>query len=188
MAGGINPSATYYMGALALSKDKKRLSMRDIGQFAVLTVSIFLSMKVFFVLAFVPTGSMEPTIKEKSAVIGWRLSYLLSDPLPDRGEIIIFNHEEFNNHLIKRVVGLPGDEVLISDGQVYVNSEKLDEPYLAELDSGEHDGQFTVPEGKLFVLGDNRNHSNDSRFWVNPFVDVEKVYAKALIWLQLPHL
>ena len=178
----------YSMGELALNKDKKFFSTRDIGQLIALTVVIFLLLKVFFVLAFVPTGSMEPTIKEKSAVIGWRLSYLLSDPLPDRGEIIIFDHEEFNKHLVKRVVGLPGDEVLISDGQVYVNSEKLDEPYLAEMDSGEHDGQFTVPEGKLLVLGDNRNHSNDSRFWVNPFVDVEKVYAKVLIWLQLPHL
>lgn len=170
------------------NKNQILIFLRDIRLLAILVVVIFLLMKVVFVLAFVPTGSMEPTIKEHSAVIGWRLSYLLSDPLPNRGEIIIFDHEGFNKHLLKRVIGLSGDEVLITDGQVYVNGEKLDEPYLAELDNGEHDGQFTVPEGKLFVLGDNRNHSNDSRLWVNPFVDVEKVYAKVLIWLQLPHL
>lgn len=171
-----------------LNKNQRSTILTDIRLFAVIACVTFLLMKVVFVLAFVPTGSMEPTIKEHSAVIGWRLSYLLSDPFPARGEIIIFDHEEFDAHLLKRVAGLPGDEVLISDGQVYVNGEKLDEPYLAELDNGEHDCQFTVPEGKLFVLGDNRNHSNDSRLWTNPFVDVEKVYAKVLIWLQLPHL
>lgn len=129
---------------------------------------------------------MEPTIKERSAVIGWRLNYLLSDPLPERGDIIIFDHEEFDEHLIKRVIGMPGDEVLISGGQVYVNGEKMNEPYIAEMDDGSHDGQFTVPEGKLLVLGDNRNHSNDSRCWKDSFVDVKKIYAKVLLKINFP--
>lgn len=81
---------------------------------------------------------------------------------------------------------MPGDEVLLSEGQVYINGEKLDEPYLDEMDGGDHDGQFTVPEGKLLVLGDNRNHSNDSRLWNNPFVDVHNIYAKVLLKIKLP--
>lgn len=169
-----------------MNKDKKILLIRDIRQLAALAAVVFLLMKVIFILAFVPTGSMEPTIKEHSAVIGWRLSYLFSDPLPERGDIIIFDHEEFDAHLLKRVIGLPGDEILISEGQVYINGEKLDEPYLDEMDGGDHDGQFTVPEGKLLVLGDNRNHSNDSRLWNNPFVDVHNIYAKVLLKIKLP--
>lgn len=169
-----------------LIKEKNLLSKKDIIQLAVLAAVMFLLMKVFFILAFVPTGSMETTIKTHSAVIGWRLSYLLSDPVPERGDIIVFDHEEFDKHLVKRVIGLPGDEVLISGGKVYINGEELVEPYLPEKDNGSHDEQFTVPTGKLLVLGDNRNYSNDSRFWNNPFVDIKKVYAKVILRINIP--
>lgn len=170
----------------AQRETKKSSWVKDLKSYIILILIMILLFKIIFIIARVPTGSMVPTIREHSAVIGWRLGYLLADPLPERGDIIVFDHEEFDEHLVKRVIGLPRDEVTIAEGKVFVNGEKLAEPYLAELDAGRHDGQFTVPEGKLLVLGDNRNHSNDSRCWDNPYVDIHKIYAKVLLILNNP--
>lgn len=131
---------------------------------------------------------MEPTIKEHSVVVGWRLVYLLSDPMPERGDIIIFDHEEFDEHLVKRVIGLPGDDVSIIEGKVFIDGEELEENYLKEPGSIFYDCQFFVPEDKLFVLGDNRNQSNDSRFWDNHFVNGKDVYAKVILRINLSWL
>lgn len=157
-----------------------KTSLREAGQFLLLAMAIILLFKFIFILVYIPTGSMEPTIKENSAAIGWRLGWLLSDPVPERGTIIVFDHEEFDNRLVKRVIGLPGDVIRISEGQVYVNGVKLDEPYIAETPNDSCDREFFVPEGKVFVLGDNRNSSNDSRFWNNPFVEIHHIYANVL--------
>lgn len=159
---------------------------KDLKLCIILILVMLILFRGIFVIARVPTGSMIPTIREHSAVIAWRLSYLLADPMPKHGDIIVFDHEEFDEHLVKRVIGLPGDEIIITEGQVFINGEELTELYLAELDAGRYSGQFIVPEGKLFVLGDNRNHSNDSRYWNNPYVDIHKVYAKALLILNNP--
>lgn len=168
-----------------MRNEKLKSLYKDGKQLLMLMAVIFLLLKVFFVLIFVPTGSMKPTIKEKSFLIAWRLSYLLTDPIPERGDIIVFNHEEYTERLVKRVIGIPGDDITVLDGAVFINGEKYDEPYLAEMDLGLHDGQFKVPEGKLFVMGDNRNYSTDSRCWNNPFVDVESVYAKVILRLNM---
>ena len=162
-------------------KNANKAFWHDARTIVLYVAGMFLLLKVIFVVAYIPTGSMKPTINEDSAVIGWRLCYLLSDPMPERGEIIIFNHEEFDGHLVKRVIGLPGDDVCIIMGKVFVNGKELEENYLAEPGNIFYDEEFLVPEGQLFVLGDNRNHSNDSRFWNNHFVKIEAVYAKVIL-------
>lgn len=130
----------------------------------------------------VPTGSMENTIMSHSRVIGSRLSYLNSDP--ERGDVVIFHFPDDitgKTYYVKRVIGLPGEKVEIIDGKVYINDSEtpLDEPYLPEPMEGSY-GPYEVPEGCYFMMGDNRNNSQDARFWKNKFVEKDKIVAKVL--------
>ena len=128
----------------------------------------------------VPTGSMENTIMSRSRVIGSRLAHLKDDP--QRGDIVIFHYPDDESiYYVKRVIGLPGETVMIEDGKVYINGSDtpLDEPYLAEPMEGSY-GPYTVPEGCYFMLGDNRNNSRDARFWENKYVKKDKIIAKVL--------
>jgi len=128
----------------------------------------------------VPTGSMADTIPKPSRIISSRIHYWFSDP--DRGDVVLFDPPfEEQYYYVKRVIGLPGDTITIRDGLVYINnsSQPLDEPYLAEAPRGNF-GPYTVPEGCYFMMGDNRNHSNDSRYWDVKYVPRDNIYAKAL--------
>ncbi len=127
--------------------------------------------------AEVPTGSMISTIQIDDRLIGNRLAYLFSEP--ERGDIIIFPYPD-NEKItyIKRVIGLPGETVEIVDGVLYIDGAVYEEDYLNEPMEGSF-GPYTVPAGHYFVMGDNRNHSRDSRFWVNTYVAKEKILAKA---------
>ncbi len=128
----------------------------------------------------VPSGSMEPTIMTGDRIIGSRLTYRFS--APQRGDIIIFDYPDDESvQYVKRIVGLPGEEVRISGGRVYIdgNREPLDEPYIMEP-METVDAVYTVPEECYFVLGDNRNHSNDSRAWENTYVRSDQILAKAM--------
>lgn len=129
----------------------------------------------------IPTGSMENTITCGSRLFGNRLAYKFNKP--ERGDIIIFKFPDDptgKTNYIKRVIGLPGETVSIVDGIVYINGKKLEEDYLKEkpVDSA---GPFEVPEKSYFVLGDNRNNSNDARYWENTYVKEDDIIAKAVI-------
>lgn len=133
----------------------------------------------------VPTSSMEKTIMAKDRVIGSRLSY--SFGTPDRGDIAIFIYpddeaEGIKTYYVKRVIGLPGETVDIIDGKIYINNSEtpLDEPYLHEEMDDEPPQHFEVLEGSYFMMGDNRNYSNDARRWKNKYVKEEKMVAKVL--------
>ena len=138
---------------------------------------------VIYVLTFVlfggvvVSGSMEPTLMTGSVEFGNRLAYVNHDI--ERGDIIYF---KYGNEIAgKRVIGIAGDSIEFYDGDVYLNGEKLEEDYLAFDTDTNCSQSFIVPEGKLFVMGDNRENSNDSRFWDDPYVDVSDVIAKYLI-------
>lgn len=152
-------------------------------QIIVAAVAIALVLNNFVIAnSRVPTGSMEKTIMAKSRVIGSRLSYIRSDP--KRGDVVIFHFPDDPTgklYYVKRVIGLPGETVNIVDGKVYINGSDtpLDEPYLAEPMEGSY-GPYTVPEGCYFMLGDNRNNSQDARFWQNKYVAKDKIIAKVL--------
>ena len=129
----------------------------------------------------VPTGSMENTIMTNDRVIGSRLSYRFSSP--ERGDIAIFRFPDDESvYYVKRVIGLPGDTIDIIDGAVYLNwsDTPLEEPYLRQEMVPEDPMHFEVPEDSYFMMGDNRNHSYDARYWTNTYVHSDKLVAKVL--------
>lgn len=130
--------------------------------------------------AEIPSGSMENTIMTGDKIIGFRLAYAFSEP--DRGDIIIFrNPDNESENYVKRVIGLPGETVIIEEGRIYIDGELLEEDYLKEdwiIATGPY--RFEVPEGSYLVLGDNRNNSYDARYWQNTYVSEDKILGKAL--------
>lgn len=133
------------------------------------------------VVAYVPSGSMEPGLPAGSLVLGWRGAYRQAQP--QCGDVILFEHPGLTNGmLVKRVIALPGQCVEIRAGRVYLDGLPLDEPYLKEPPAGDL-APLTLPEGCYFVLGDNRAASKDSRFWEDPFVRREEIHARVVLRL-----
>jgi signal peptidase I len=133
----------------------------------------------------IPSASMEPTLQIGDRVIVEKLFFHPS--ALQRGDVIVFNEPNLTESpLIKRVIGLPGETVLLKDGAVYVNGLPLHESYIKEQAFGDF-GPVTVPPDKLFMLGDNRNNSSDSRVW--GFADFSWVIGKAdLIYWPPAHI
>ena len=128
----------------------------------------------------VPSASMENTIMTGDRVVGNRLSYLTKNP--ERYDVIIFKYPDDESQLfIKRIIGLPGETVEIRDGHIYIDgsSEPLEDVETKEYMVGNY-GPYTVPEGCYFVMGDNRNDSKDSRYWIHPYVSKDKILGKAV--------
>ncbi len=130
--------------------------------------------------AQVPTSSMENTIMAGDRVVALRTAYWFGEPA--QGDVVIFKYPDDptgKTLYVKRVIGEPGDTVVVKDGEVYVNETLLEEPYIREKTIGNY-GPFLVPEGCYFMMGDNRNHSLDSRFWDNTFVEKEEMLGKVV--------
>lgn len=125
---------------------------------------------------WVPSGSMENTVLPGDRLFGNKLAFMLR-PVR-RGDIVIFKSPVDEQNWIKRVIGMPGDQIVLEKGTTYINGKPVEEPYLKEYMYGKL-GPITVPEGKLFVMGDNRNNSNDSRFW--GYLDQKRVRGRALL-------
>jgi signal peptidase I len=130
---------------------------------------------------FIPSGSMESTLMPGDLLIAEKFSYKILGNEPQRGDVMIFvypgNDERGKPDFIKRIIGLPGDRVEVNEGIVYVNGEALDEPYIKEQAFSDFP-ETQVPEGHYFALGDNRNHSRDSRAW--GFVPRKNLEGRAL--------
>lgn len=170
----------------------KRLAPESRGGFwnnwgyLIVTVAVIVVLfKVIFQLSWVPSGSMETTIPEDTLLISWQLPYMVSDPTPQRGDIVTFWSDELGKVLVKRVIGLPGDTITFADGYVYINGEKLEEEYLPVKGVTECDESFTVPKGCFFPMGDNRTGSNDARSWANPYVKVSAIQAKPFLVISV---
>lgn len=172
-----------------------------------IVVALCLAM-IIHIFLFVPTkvsgNSMYPTLTNGEYLIVSKISHVFRQ-VPQYGDIVIIDsrtHRErswvddmaepmqnyiaiFNrssqehNVWVKRVIGKGGDTLAFHDGHVYRNGEKLEEPYINEPMEFSMDGTYTVPEGTVFVMGDNRNHSSDSRF-IGP-VPVDHVLGKVAI-------
>ena len=169
---------------------KKKWTLRRLwkewGDVVIILAAVFVVFRFVLQVAWVPSGSMETTIPTKSAMIGWRLPFTVSDPVPERGDIITFWSDELGQVLVKRVIGLPGDEISFYGGYVIINGELLDEEgYLPALGITECDETFVVPEGCVFFLGDNRTGSLDARFWADPYVPVEEPQARPFLAISI---
>ncbi len=124
--------------------------------------------------AYIPTPSMLPTIQLMDRVVIDKLYYKFSGI--QRGDIIVFHPpkkvDSSGDYWIKRVIALPGDQVLIKDGKVFVNDRQLSEPYEPEEPNYTY-GPLVIPKDSYFLLGDNRNNSLDSHYWgVLPAKDI----------------
>lgn len=134
-------------------------------------INKFLIFKVY-----IPSSSMEPTLNVGDNLFVTRV---YNPEKLHRGDIVVFESKELNEIVIKRLIGLPGDTIKIDSGVVYVNGKKLDEPYVKNpMDTY---GEYKVPKGKYFFLGDNRANSNDARFWKNPYIDGSDIQGEAQI-------
>ena len=149
---------------------------RDLIETILMAVVLFLLLNAATSRVRVYNVSMQPTLFEGNLLVVNKIAYKLGEP--KHGDIIVFHYQgTVTEDYIKRVIGLPGDTINVSNGVVKVNGQAITEPYIAELPG--YTGQWKVPEGELFVLGDNRNHSSDSHDW--GFVQKEWVVGKAIV-------
>lgn len=155
----------------------------DIFETLALAVILFVGINAVSARVRVDGNSMLPTLENGEFVLVSKLSYTLGEF--KRGDIIVFHFPPNpKEELIKRVIGLPGDRISARHGQVYVNDIPLNEPYIA--DAPYYSGDWVVTEGHLFVLGDNRNNSNDSKDW--GLLPHENVVGKAALIYWPPSL
>jgi len=166
----------------------------------VIALILALFIRTFFVQAYkIPSGSMIPTLLVGDYLLVNKLSFGVRNPikdgflyqwsLPKHQEIVVFTYPEDKKlDFIKRVIGLPGDTVEIINKKVFVNGKPLQEPYVQftdkeiypkEISPRDNFGPVVVPRDAIFVLGDNRDQSYDSRFW--GFVPLQSLKGKALI-------
>lgn len=147
-------------------------------------VALALTFNTFVAQIIIVDGtSMEPTLMNRERMLVTRFTYRIR--MPERGEIVILHYPDpaDRENYVKRVVGLPGDTVEIRDGTLYVNGSAIDEPYIAAR--MERDlAPVVVPKGTVYVLGDNRNDSHDSRYYdVGPVsTDLLLGEVHAVIW------
>jgi signal peptidase I len=158
---------------------------KTIGLSAILAVGI----RTYVAEArFIPSGSMQPTLEINDRLIVDKVSYKLGNP--QRGDIVVFaptqalEQQNFHDAFIKRVIGVPGDEVEVKEGKVMINGSVLDENYTKEAANYEL-RPVKVPDNQYLVLGDNRNNSYDSHYW--GFVPKEKVIGKAVVRFWPPN-
>jgi signal peptidase I len=170
------------------------------------SIAIFLiiafTLRASVVEAFkIPSSSMVPTLEVGDHILVNKLSYGIRLPFrettlmnlrpPQRGDVVVFtlpddpttpeiNESEIN--IIKRIIGLEGDTIEVRGEYVYINGERYHEESVKWLDHGRKNfGPITVPEGKVLLLGDNRDRSKDSRYWTDPFVDTERIKGRAFV-------
>ena len=191
----------------AKSKLKKKSVFREYAEAAVIAIILALFIRTFVVQAFkIPSGSMEPTLLVGDHILVNKFLYGVKIPFinktlipisgPKRNDVIVFIYPvDKSKDFIKRVIGLPGDEIEIVDNKIYINGKPFKDRYGYYPDRGRKTvnttaktrfGPVTVPKDHLFVMGDNRNHSYDSRFW--GFVPFDSVKGKAfIIYWSWPH-
>ena len=179
--------------------------LRELPVLLLVALVLAFLLRTFVVQVFyIPSSSMVPTLEEQDRIVVEKISYLFREPA--RGEVIVFAGDEATptstdgfdeivtvvgrflgvipadaKDFVKRVIGLPGDTVVIEDGVVLVNGVALDEPFVVNTDDRSF-GPYEVPEGSLFVLGDNRPNSADSRFGLG-YVQLDHVVGRAALVL-----
>lgn len=167
---------------MAQKMSKKQIKYEIMEWILILEIAVAIAVVVnmfLIVNAVIPSASMETTIMTGDRIFGNRLAYKNHDP--QRQDIVIFKFPDDESQLfIKRIIGLPGETLEVIDGKVYINGDPIDESEYIKVDAIGDYGPVTIPEGSYFMMGDNRNYSADSRFWVHPFVSRNKILGKAV--------
>lgn len=189
-------------------KTKKQI-LKEYLEAIITALLIALVIRAYVVQAFkIPSGSMIPTLLVGDHLLVNKFIYGIKLPFtdkrllvikkPQRGDIIVFKYpEDPSRDFIKRVIAVEGDVVEEKNKVVYVNGQPLSEPYIQHTDRNRNPfeprdnfGPYIVPKNKLFVMGDNRDQSYDSRYW--GYVDMKDIRGKALIiywsWDSKRHL
>ncbi|MCC0176113.1 signal peptidase I [Waterburya agarophytonicola K14] len=137
---------------------------------------------------FIPSESMLPTLEIDDRLIIEKISYRFRKP--ERGDVVVFSptdtlkEQDYKEAFIKRVIGIPGDEIKVENGKVYVNNQEITEKYILNPPQYQY-GPITVPEGQYLVLGDNRNNSYDSHLW--GFVPLKNIIGRASVRFWPPN-
>jgi signal peptidase I len=148
----------------------------DIIETLALAALLFFGINTVSARVRVDGFSMLPTLQDGEFVLVSKVNYRLGNV--ERGDIVVFHFPlDPEQELIKRVIGLPGDTISVQNNQVSVNGQVLNEPYIAAAPA--YSGEWNVPDGQLFVMGDNRNDSSDSHSW--GYLPLEKVVGKAVV-------
>ncbi len=184
--------------------ERKKSIVREYAESIIIAVLLALLIRAFVIQAFkIPSGSMKPTLLVGDHILVNKFIYgvklripftalnytLIPISSPKRNDVVVFIFpKETNKDFIKRVIGLPGDTVQIKDKQVYINNQPMDDPHGTHSDQRiipemeqprDNTGPLVVPPGMIFVMGDNRDESYDSRFW--GFVDQKLILGQAFI-------
>ena len=160
-------------------EDKKTMGKEILSWVLTLTLAIVVGLLVrnFGVEPVRISGpSMDNTLHDGQLTILNRFSYVIGDP--QRGDIINCHSVYYNERIVKRVIGIPGDTVEIIGGDIYVNGVEIDDSYA--IHANDSLGPITVPEGQYFVVGDNRPMSGDSRLPYVGMIDRDLIYGKLL--------
>ncbi len=152
------------MRADELSRARKSSFLYEFVETLLFTLLIYALIRTFLVENYRVVGhSMEPTLEDNQYLVVSKLDYRLHKP--QRGDIVVFRDpHDGQRKLIKRIIGLPGEILEIRNGQVFVNSQRLAEPYITEPDHYSLP-PIPIPGDSYYVLGDNRRNSSDSRNW-----------------------
>jgi len=167
--------------ATSLPPKFRRSALDTVDNFLGALLVVMVVIRPFIVEAYsIPSGSMRPTLMERDRILACKFIYRLRPPR--RGEVVVFRAPPQayspGKNLIKRVIGLPGETVAVHDGKVYINGRPLHEPYVLEPPYYEF-GPYQVPQGCVFVMGDNRNDSLDSHIW-GP-LPIRNILGKAMV-------
>lgn len=179
------------------AKEKKSSNakefFRDVLIFIIACAVLFILNSTVLINAKIPSESMETTLMTHDRVIGYRLAYKSKDP--ERFDIVIFKYpDDESQYFVKRIIGLPGDTVVVKEGKVYINGSSTPLPddfcqFTSTTPTNSGDGTYQVPANCYFMMGDNRNDSLDSRFWINKYVQRDKITAKvAYIYWPFSHV
>lgn len=163
---------------------KGNSELREWAEAIIIAIVLTFFIITFVAQSFVVEGrSMLPTLKDGERLFINKFIYRFKGP--ERGDIIVFEPQGApGKRYIKRVIGLPGETVYIKDYKVYINGEPLEEDYILEPAYSNY-GPFEVPAGHVFVLGDNRNNSTDSRYPIVGYVEYDRISGEAF-WVYWP--
>lgn len=167
---------------ISQNETKKSSVIRETIESIAIAVVLAIIIRMFiFEPFYIPSGSMEPTLLVNDRIIVSKVSYYFGEP--QRGDVMVFKYpKDPSRNFVKRMVAKPGETVELRDNTLYINGEAVSENYLPRGVQYEDYGPLEIPQGYYFMLGDNRNNSEDSRYWGTLPEDLITGKSVAIYW------